>query len=97
MNKRDEVLQVLKRFLEECGSEYGIKSLGVFGSVARGCATDDSDVDVVVQIEKPNLFTLSGIRIDLEERLHRHVDLVNFRERMNPFLKDRIRKEACYV
>lgn len=97
MIKKDEVLQVLKRFHDECGTEYGITSLGIFGSVARDCATDDSDVDVVVQIEKPNLFALSGIRMDLEERLHQHVDLVSFRDRMNPFLKERIQKEACYV
>lgn len=97
MIQKDEVLLTLKQFRDECGTDYGIKSLGVFGSVARDCASDDSDVDVVVQMERPNLFALSGIRIDLEERLHQHVDLVSFRDRMNPFLKERIRKEACYV
>lgn len=33
----------------------------------------------------------------MEERLHRHVDIVSYRERMNPFLKTRIQQEACYV
>ena len=94
---RDEVLNVLKAFLEECGQKYGIISLGVFGSVARDCATEESDVDVVIQLKKPNLFALSGIRIELEDRLHKHVDLISFRERMNPFVKARIEEDACYV
>ena len=97
MMDKSEVLQVLRKYFDEFGQEYGIQSLGVFGSVARDGATDESDVDVVVRLEKPNLFTLSGIRIDLEERVNCHVDLINDRERMNPFLKERILKEVCYV
>ena len=90
-------LKTLAQFQQEFGSRYGILSLGLFGSTARDCATEESDVDVVISLEEPNLFTLSRIRIDLEERLHRHVDIVSYRERMNPFLKERIQREACYV
>ncbi len=92
-----EILRVLKMFLEENRERYGIVSIGIFGSFAKGMADDQSDVDVVVQLREPNLFTLSRIRIELEEQLHRHVDLVSYRERMNSFLKNRIQHEACYV
>lgn len=92
-----EILQVLKMFLEKNRERYGIVSIGIFGSFAKGMADDQSDVDVVVQLREPNLFTLSRIRIELEEQLHRHVDLVSYRERMNSFLKNRIQHEACYV
>ena len=94
---RDTALKTLRRFFEANGSRYGIVSMGIFGSTARGCATDDSDVDVVVTLKEPNLFTLSMIRLELEEALHHHVDLVSYRERMNPFLKERIKQDACYV
>ena len=90
-------LQALRKFHRENGSRYGILSLGVFGSTARDCASEDSDVDVVVTVREPNLLTLSRIRLELEEQLHRHVDLVSYRERMNPFLKQRIEREARYV
>ncbi len=96
MNKID-VLKELKSFLKENGERYGILSLGIFGSVARETFSEKSDVDVVIQLKKPNLFTLSRVRIELEERLKRHVDMVSYRERMNPFLKRRIEQEACYV
>lgn len=96
MNK-NAILRALKQYQEEYGSRYGILSLGLFGSIARDEATEESDVDVVVSLKEPNLFTLSRIRIDLEEQLHSPVDIVSYRERMNPFLKERIQKEACYV
>ena len=95
--EKNTALQILGKFQQEFGSRYGILSLGLFGSTAKDCATDESDVDVVVSLKEPNLFTLSRIRIDLEERLHRHVDIVSYRERMNPFLKERIQREARYV
>lgn len=96
MNTND-VLDILKQYQLENGERYGILSLGIFGSFARNVATEESDVDVVIRLRQPNLFTLSRIRLDLEERIHRHVDLVSYRERMNPILKTRIQQEACYV
>lgn len=94
---RQKVMEELKGFQRESGDQYGILSLGLFGSLARDVASEDSDIDIVVRLQKPNLFILSRIRIELEERLHRHVDIVSYRERMNPFLKTRIQQEACYV
>lgn len=94
---RNTALQTLRQFQQDFGSRYGILSLGLFGSIARDEATDESDVDVVISLREPNLFTLSRIRLELEEQLHRPVDIVSYRERMNPFLKERIEQEACYV
>jgi len=95
--RKESTLQELKQFQQESGFRYGILSLGLFGSVARDTAKEDSDIDIVVQLKEPNLLTLSRIRMELEERLQRPVDLVSYRERMNAFLKNRIQKEACYV
>jgi len=94
---RDDALNILRNYKDDHASEYGIISLGIFGSVARNEADEKSDVDVVVQIQKPNLFILSRIRMELEELFHTHVDLVRFRDRMNGFLKSQIQKDAVYV
>lgn len=94
---RKTALEELRAYRDEFGARYGILSLGVFGSTARGDASEGSDVDIVVSLARPNLLTLSRVRQELEERLHHHVDIVSFRQRMNPFLKDRIEREARYV
>ncbi|MCS7178934.1 MAG: nucleotidyltransferase family protein [Anaerolineae bacterium] len=95
--RRDEVLHLLAQFRDQRAQKFGITRIGIFGSLARGEATDASDVDVVVELERPDLLLLVGIKQELEEILQRPVDVVRYRERMNPLLKKRIDREAIYV
>ncbi len=95
--KKDEIIPILRRFKEMNRDRYEIIRIGVFGSAARGSMNEQSDIDVVVELGKPDLFYLIGIKQDLEEKFHRPVDIVRYRDRMNAFLKKRIDKEAVYV
>lgn len=94
---RNDILSTLTRFRDLKREEFGIVRIGVFGSVARGEITEASDIDVVVELDRPDLFTLVGIKQELEELLHRPVDVVRYRERMNSYLKRRMEQEAIYV
>jgi uncharacterized protein len=93
----EQILSILGEYKSRVAKEYGILKIGVFGSAARNESTEDSDVDVVIHILKPDLFILSGIKSDLEERLNRPVDIVTYRESMNRFLKKRIDGGAIYA
>jgi len=95
--KLQDAIEVLESYKQSHADEFGIIRIGVFGSVARDEATQESDVDVVIETKRPNLFKLSRIRLDLEELMHTHVDLISYRESMNMFLKERIQKEAIYA
>ncbi|HIP13480.1 MAG TPA: nucleotidyltransferase [Sulfurospirillum arcachonense] len=97
MLEKKKILNILKKYKIEHNTDYGITKIGVFGSVARDEAKDSSDVDVVVELKKPNLFTLSSIRLELEDKLKNRVDVVRLRDKMNQFLKNQITKEAIYV
>ncbi len=92
-----ELLQILRAFKEKCAEQYGIISLGLFGSAARDESQADSDVDIVIKLKKQDMFNMIGIKQDLEETLHTNVDVISYREKMNTFLKNRIDKEAIYV
>lgn len=94
---RDEIVFSLRRFKEMNQEKYNIIKIGLFGSAARESMIKESDIDVVVELGKPDLFNLIGIKQDLEEQLHRSVDIVRYRKKMNAFLKKRIDKEAVYV
>ena len=87
MVAKDQVLEALKQFMKDCSGEFGIERLGVFGSVARDMANGESDVDVVVKMNPPNLFKLSRMRIELEERLNQHIGLVSYRPHENRFIR----------
>ncbi|MDP8258672.1 MAG: nucleotidyltransferase domain-containing protein [Candidatus Aadella gelida] len=94
---REGIIKHLRKFKEENKSKYHIERLGVFGSVARDTANDNSDVDIVVVLTRQDLFEIIGIKQDLEENLKSSVDVVSYRKKMNSFLKKRIDKEAVYV
>jgi len=94
---RDEIIRILKDYKARNKYKYHIQSLGIFGSVAKNCMHDDSDVDIVVKLTRQDLFELIGIKQDLEELLAYRVDVVSYREKMNAFLKKRIDAEAIYV
>ncbi len=93
----NEIMQTLRSFVEMNRDRYEIIRIGVFGSAARGSMNEQSDIDVVVEIGKPDLFYLIGIKQDLEEKFHIPVDIVRYRDKMNAFLKNRIDNEAIYV
>lgn len=88
---------LLKAFKDQNAEKYHLLALGYFGSYARGEANEESDVDIVFDTDAPNLLRTSSMRIHLEEVLGRHVDVIRFRESMNPRLKARITREAQYV
>ena len=92
-----EILKMLRAFKEASAEQYGIISLGLFGSAVRDESQPDSDVDIVIKLKKQDLFSMIGIKQDLEETLHTNVDVISYREKMNTFLKNRIDKEAIYV
>lgn len=95
--RRDDVLAALRRFKDARAAAYGVTRIGIFGSVARDEADEDSDVDIVFETNTPNLFRTAHLRQELEELIGHHVDIIRLRERMNPRLKARIAQEANYV
>ncbi len=97
MKSTAEILDLLRMFKAQSASKYGLKRIGIFGSVARGEQTDQSDVDICYESEPPSLLTLEHIQSELEELLECSVDLIRIRERMNSQLKQRILNEGIYV
>ena len=95
--KKEDIIVSLQRFKAKKGRQYRIKRIGLFGSAARDRKSEESDIDVVVELEKQDLFALIGIKQDLEEELQGQVDVVSYRDKMNGFLRNRIDKEAVYV
>jgi predicted nucleotidyltransferase len=91
------VLEILSRHKAEFADRYGVTSLGVFGSVARDQAGEESDVDIVFATNTPNLFRTVRMKQQLEKLLRRRVDVVRWRDKIDPRLKSRIAREAVYV
>ena len=66
-------------------------------SVRLHVKREDSDLDIVVDIDNPTLSTMYTLKTVLTEMFHCEIDLVRFRSSLPPFLKQNIEKEAIYV
>ena len=97
MINRDEILNILKNYKKNNINKYDIVELGLFGSVARNQASSNSDVDICIKTKTPDMFALVHIKDELQKLLSNSIDIVRIRDRMNPYLKNRIDKEAIYV
>jgi len=86
-------VEQIKRKILPILQRYGVKKIGLFGSCIRGEMTPDSDIDILVDIEKDiSLLDFVGIKLELEEALNRKVDLGEYNT-IKPFLRERIMKE----
>jgi len=97
MCNKDEILNYLSLYYQHNKDRYHIKKLGIFGSYSRDEANDDSDIDIVVELDKPTMFGLVAIKEDIKEFFDKNVDIVQLRDKMNPLLKKRIQRDAVYV
>ena len=87
------VVKILKSHQEDL-SQQGVRSLAIFGSVARNESTAHSDVDILIDFDaKRGLFAFAGLKNYLEELLQCKVDLVT-RNALHPALKSRILQDA---
>ncbi len=76
--------------------KFGVRELGLFGSVARGDNTGESDVDVLVEFEKESFSTYMGLLFYLEDLFGSKVDLV-MKDSIKPIIRNRILAETIYV
>jgi predicted nucleotidyltransferase len=76
VNNREEILKTLKQSREFLSSEFSVKKIAVFGSVARDAITPDSDVDIVVEFSTPIGFRFNRLVKYLENLLGRKVDVL---------------------
>ena len=97
MKSQKEILDLLRRYKPTAQKKYGITKLGIFGSVARGEQTPDSDVDVCYEGKAPTFLTLDMIQTELEQLFDCKVDLVRVRDNMNSLLRQRILKDGIFV
>ncbi len=91
----EELLSLLREKMPDLRARYGVRSLAVFGSVARGSAEESSDLDLLIRFESdpPGLLGFIELEGHLSDLLDAQVDLV-MESALKPSLRDRILTEA---
>ena len=92
-----EIVKIFSEHKAEIYKKFQVESLAVFGSVSRGSATSDSDIDILVKYQKtPGFFAFLELKQYLENIVGRRVDLVT-EGALKKQLRDQIIKEAIRV
>jgi len=95
--KREDVVRVLSTRRTELAEKYGVRSLSLFGSVSRGDASPASDVDLLVEFDRPvGYFGLFALQDHLESILGCKVDL-GTPESLKPRIRERVMGECVRV
>ena len=87
----------IKRLILPILQKHGVVSAGLFGSIVRGEMTEDSDIDILVEIAKDiSLLDFVGIKLEIEDTLGEKVDLVEY-DTIKPLIRDRILAEQVAI
>ena len=96
MRTKGEYIELLKKHMSVLKQQFGIRSMCIFGSVARDEQGSDSDVDVCVEME-PDIYVLVALKQFLEKLFGCSVDVVRRHRNMNKLLEEQIERDALYV
>ena len=90
--KKDQVEQIRGMIIEVL-RKHGVRKAALFGSIVRGEATEESDIDLLIEFEgRKSLLDLAGLKLELQESLRRKVDVLTYKS-LHPLLKERILSE----
>ena len=92
-----EILDLLKQEKAYLQSEFGVLSIGLFGSYAKGTHDSGSDVDLLVELVEPRFDLLAGLQIYLEKRIGKPVELIRKRPGLSERFMSRISKQVQYA
>jgi predicted nucleotidyltransferase len=97
MKSIDEIKEIIDIHKDALRKEYGLKEIGVFGSYVRGAQRADSDLDILIEFEKPVGF-VKFLRLEnrLSDLLGVKVEMVT-KKALKPFIGKRILQEVIYV
>jgi uncharacterized protein len=97
MKSLAEIKSIVQSHKGELAEKYGVAEIGIFGSVVRGEAREDSDVDVLVEFNRPiGLFAFIDLEFRLQDLIGNKVDLVQ-KSGLKKFIGQRVLSEVQYV
>ena len=95
---KEQVIDFLKTHKQEFYEQYGVESIGLFGSILRNELRDDSDIDIAIEMDasRKSLHNFLSFKRQLETAFRRPVDL-GIESTLRPAVKESIARDILYV
>jgi len=97
MLTKEHIVNTIQEYMKEIKS-YGVKKIGIFGSVATASNSEESDIDILIEFQKDKkaFDNYMELKFFLEELFHRKVDLV-IEDALKSRIRDSVLKEVSYA
>jgi predicted nucleotidyltransferase len=96
MLTQNQILSKLKEIKPLLTKDYSIKEIGLFGSFSNDTYTEDSDIDIIVELEKPIGWKYLTLALYLEKTFDRKIDLVT-KNALKQHIRENIIKTVKYI
>lgn len=93
---KNDIIKFISEHRQELNYRFGLTKIGLFGSYAKGTATEDSDIDFVIETTNKNFFLRMELKNYLESHFHKPVD-IGYIDSFRSFFKKRIENDIIYV
>lgn len=93
---KDNILSKLKELKPSLYKDFAVKEIGLFGSFSDDTFNEDSDIDILVELERPIGWKFFSLELFLEKTFNRKIDLVT-KNALKEQIKDSILKQVNYV
>ena len=90
-----EVQNIIRSHAYDIKARFSVRRIGIFGSFARGEEKDSSDIDIIVEFERPTFRNFMDLSFYLEDLLGRQVDLVTVKG-LHPRIRPYVEKDVIW-
>ena len=96
MNK-ETIIEIIRNDFQNLKRDFGVQSIGLFGSYSTGLQKEDSDIDFLVKIKAPYAKNFFGLWDYLEKKLNKKIDLTREGKHLRENFVNTINKEIVYA
>ena len=97
MLDQHQIMQFLSSHKEMMRHEFGVRKIALFGSYAKNNQSEDSDIDIMVELEEPDFMKWSGLLNYLKSNLFQKIDLITLGNHNSIHFLEIVKKEALYA
>lgn len=97
IKNKEDIIQILKDEKNLLNDQFGVLSIGLFGSYAKGVQNSESDIDIMVELKEPRYEFIAGLQIYLEQKFEKRIELIRKRKNLSDSFVKSIENNIIYV
>jgi len=94
---KDDIIIALRNDKSILASQFGVISIGLFGSYSREKQNPNSDIDILVELQEPRYEWLAGLQLYLEQKFGKKVELIRKRKQIKKSIIEQIERNVIYA